>query len=335
METHKFYVSGMHCKACVLMTECELEESPSVTSAKTNLATETVVVTGEFDGLEPEIIAAELSKPLAKHGYALSVEKPPPKQKRWDELLYALPLAAALILAFAALQRAGLIQIIKGNNVPFVTPFLVGIVASLSSCLAVVGGVVLSLSATFARGGNATRPLIMFHSARIVSFFLLGGVLGALGSAFRLGSTATLIVQIAIAAVMLLLGINLLDLFPGTKKLQPSMPKFLSSRVIETSRLTNALVPMLVGILTFFLPCGYTQSMQLYALSTGSFLTGGLTMLAFAIGTFPVLALVSAGSVRMTSSANRGIFFKAAGILVIAFAAFNAYYALVAAGIVS
>ena len=335
METHKFYVSGMHCKACVLMTECELEESPSVMKARTSLEDETVEVEGEFDGREAAEIAAELSLVLKKHGYALSVDKPVSKPRRWDEFLYAVPLAAALVLAFVALQRAGLIQRISGDNVSFATSFLVGVVASLSSCLAVVGGVVLSMSATFARNGNATRPLIMFHSGRIVSFFILGGAIGALGSAFRLGSTSTLVVQLAIAAVMLALGINLLDLFQAAKKLQPTMPKFLSSRVVGATRLTNAFVPMLVGVLTFFLPCGFTQSMQLYALSTGSFLSGGLTMLSFALGTFPVLALVGVGSVKMTSSANRGIFFKAAGLLVIAFAAFNAYYALVAAGIVS
>ncbi|MBP6911491.1 sulfite exporter TauE/SafE family protein [Patescibacteria group bacterium] len=48
-----------------------------------------------------------------------------------------------------------------------------------------------------------------------------------------------------------------------------------------------------MGIGTFFLPCGFTQSMQVYTLSTGSFLAGGLTMLSFALGTLPMLLLLS------------------------------------------
>lgn len=335
MEKHTFYVTGMHCKACVLMTESELSDCACVTKAKTSLEDETVEVEGDFDGKDPAKIAEELSSVLQKHGYGLTVEKPEPTRRRWDELVYAVPVAAALIVGFVALQKTGFLRVAGGGEASLLTPFLIGIVASLSSCLAVVGGVVLTLSATFARNGNATRPLAMFHVSRIVSFFVLGGAIGALGSVFRLGSITTLVVQILLAAVMILLGVNLLDLFPGAKKFLPSVPKFLSSRAAASTKLTNAYVPALVGVLTFFLPCGFTQSMQLYALSTGSFLTGGLTMLAFALGTFPVLALVGVGSVRMTSSAKRGVFFKVAGILVIAFAAMNAYYALVAAGIIS
>ena len=332
MESHKFYVSGMHCQACVLMTESELKDCPCVTSATTSLKEETVVVVGEFEGRDATAIAEELTKVLTKHGYALSVERPVPAAKRWGEFAYAIPLAFALILAFAGLQQFGLVNLIPGGTVSYATPLFVGIVASLSSCLAVVGGLVLTLSATFAKSGSTVRPIATFHIARIVSFFVLGGAIGALGSAFRLGTTATLVVQIVLAAVMLVLGVNLLDLLASAKRFQPSLPKFVSARVVRASKLTNGFVPALVGALTFFLPCGFTQSMQLYALSTGSFLAGALTMLAFSIGTFPVLALVSFGSFKLEKSARKGIFLRAAGILVIAFAIFNLTNALVAAG---
>ncbi len=332
MESYKFYVSGMHCQACVLMTESELKDCPCVTSATTSLLEETVVVAGEFGGKDATAIAAELTKVLTKHGYSLTVDRPVPPTKRWKEFAYAVPLALGLIIAFVSLQRFGLINLIPGGTVTYATPFFVGIVASLSSCLAVVGGLVLTLSATFAKSGSTVRPIATFHIARIVSFFFLGGLIGVLGSAFRLGTMATLVVQIALAAVMLILGVNLLDLVAGAKRFQPSMPKFVSARVVRASKLTNGFVPALVGALTFFLPCGFTQSMQLYALSTGSFLTGALTMFAFSIGTFPVLALVSFGSFRLEKSERKGIFLRAAGILVIAFALFNLTNALVAAG---
>ena len=93
--------------------------------------------------------------------------------------------------------------------------------------------------------------------------------------------------------------------------------------------------PLLVGVATFFLPCGFTQSMQLYTLTTGSFLQGGLTMLAFALGTLPVLALMSFSSFSVQTSGKKGIFFKTAGLIVILFALFNIINSLAAAGFIS
>ena len=80
--------------------------------------------------------------------------------------------------------------------------------------MAVVGGLVLSMSATFAREGDKVRPQILFHTGRIVSFFILGGVIGALGSAFTLGPTGMFVLGLLVGIVMLILGINLLDVFP-------------------------------------------------------------------------------------------------------------------------
>jgi sulfite exporter TauE/SafE len=198
--------------------------------------------------------------------------------------------------------------------------------------MAVVGGLVLSMSATFAKEGDRVRPQILFHVGRIVSFFVLGSAIGAVGSTFRLGSLTAMILNLAIGVIMLILGINLLDVFDWTKKLQPSMPKFLSRRALDIHRLNHAAAPLLIGIATFFLPCGFTQSMQLYTLTTGSFLTGGLTMLAFALGTFPILALISFSSFSVEKSSRKGIFFKTAGLIVILFALFNVANTLIAAG---
>ena len=333
-KSYTFHVAGMHCNACVLMTESELQDVPSITKAKTSLAKHQVEVTGDFDDKEPQMIAEELSAVLAKHGYSLSIEKQA-KKKNWQEFRFAIPITVAFAVAFIALQKAGLVNLISGSSVSYGTAFTVGIVASLSTCMAVVGGLVLSMSATFAKEGDKIKPQLMFHGGRIVSFFLLGGVLGAVGSAVRLNDSATLVLGLLIGVVMLILGINLLDVFDWAKKLQPSTPKFLSKHALGVTRLNHTLTPMLVGIATFFLPCGFTQSMELYSLTTGNFLKGGLTMLAFALGTLSVLALISFSSFSVEKSKNRGVFFKTAGLIVILFALFNIVNALVAAGYVN
>jgi sulfite exporter TauE/SafE len=128
---------------------------------------------------------------------------------------------------------------------------------------------------------------------------------------------------------MLILGINLLDVFHFAKRLQPSMPKFIGRHAHGVSEFNHTLTPLLVGVATFFLPCGFTQSMQLYTLTTGNFLTGGLTMFSFALGTLPVLALVSFSSFSIQNSSKSGVFFKTAGLVVIMFAVFNLINSLV------
>jgi sulfite exporter TauE/SafE len=232
------------------------------------------------------------------------------------------------------LQKIGLVNLIGGGAVTYGTAFLIGAIASVSTCLAVVGGLLLSMSATFAKQGDTVRPQVLFHAGRLVAFFVLGGVIGALGSVFALSAFATFVLGIAIGLVMLLLGVNLLDIFHITNRLQPKMPKFLSRHAFSVSKMNHMATPLLVGIATFFLPCGFTQSMQLYTLTTGSFMAGAMTMFVFALGTLPVLALISWSSWSIKDSKYAGVFFKSAGLIVILFALFNIINSLAAIGLI-
>ena len=201
--------------------------------------------------------------------------------------------------------------------------------------MAVVGGLLLSVSANYAKEGNKIKPQMFFHIGRIILFFILGGVIGALGSAFQLSGAGAFLLSFIVGVAMLMLGINLLDVFPWAKKLQPTLPKFFSKRFLEVKKINHTLTPILLGGITFFLPCGFTQSMQLYALSTGSFLTGALIMFVFALGTLPVLSALSFSSVNIKEKSWNGIFFKTAGIMVIALAIFNIINILVVIGVIN
>ncbi len=251
------------------------------------------------------------------------------RDKKWSEFKIAVPVAALFIGLFILLQKLGLVNLINGGNVTYGTAFFIGVVASLSSCMAVVGGLVLSMSATFVKEGDKVKPQILFHVGRLVSFFILGGTIGALGSVFTLNTSSTFILYFITAMVMIILGVNLLDIFHFTKRFQIKMPKFFSRHAVELTHANHTLTPVLVGVVTFFLPCGFTQSMQIFTLSTGSFMKGGLTMLAFALGTLPILALLSFSSFGIQKSSKAGIFFKTAGLIVILFGLFNLINSLV------
>lgn len=333
MKTYTFHVSGMHCNSCVLMTESELLNLPEIESAKSSLKHHSVEVVGDFGDKSPEHVALDLSEVLKPHGYSLSVERQRHRAV-WSDFKIAVPIALGFAVLFIALQKIGIVNLVSAGDVTYGTAFIIGIIASLSTCMAVVGGLVLSMSATFAKEGDKVKPQLMFHGGRIVAFFLLGGVIGAIGSAFTLNTLATFILNLVIGTVMLIMGINLLDTFHWAKKLQPSMPRFIAKHAHGISKFNHTLTPLLVGVATFFLPCGFTQSMQLYTLTTGSFLKGGLTMLAFALGTLPILSLLSFGSVGIHKKAQSGIFFKSAGLVVIMFALFNLINSLAVIGVI-
>ncbi len=333
IKTYTFYAKGMHCKACTLLVDSEIKNFSGIKSVTSDIETHTVKITGDFGDKSADVIAGELSALVEKYGYSIST-KYEVVEKNLSDFKIAIPIALAVIFGFFALQKLGLVNLITSGTVSYGTAFLIGIIASLSTCAAVVGGLLLSMSATFAKEGSSARPQMMFHVGRLVSFFLLGGVIGFAGSAFQLNAMWSSILSFSVGIIMLIMGLNLLDVFDFVKKIQPSMPRFLSSRALAVSKTSNEVTPFLVGVATFFLPCGFTQSMQIYTLSTGSFWVGSLIMLSFALGTLPMLSLISFSSFSIGSGRKASVFFKTAGLIVVIFAILNLISGLVVIGII-
>jgi len=194
-----------------------------------------------------------------------------------------------------------------------------------------VGGLVLGISARHAeKHPEATalqnfRPHVFFNIGRIISYFLLGGLIGMIGKAFQLSGIVLGTLIIAVGLVMFLLGLQLTEISPRLSSFKFTLPSSISKALgirkhheKEYSHLNS----MFVGALTFFLPCGFTQAMQLYAMTTGSFTQGALIMSIFALGTTPgLLGVGGLASVLKGQSAKK--FFKFAGLVVLFLAVFN------------
>jgi len=333
MTTHLFHIQGMHCPSCEKLTEMTLGDAPGVKHVKASLSGGTVEVTGEFGDTQPDDLACVLSPLLQPHGYTLSLEARR-HDPRWSEFLVAVPAAVAMLALFFILQK-GVEQLSPGLRTGYGLAFVIGLVASVSSCMAIVGGLALSLSAYYARDSDKLRPLALFHIGRLVSFFILGGVTGAAGSVLHPDRTGNLILGLLVGTAMVLLGIGLLDVFPGIGRLQPRLPEFFRGRIHDLNGLRTRVMPFILGVATFFLPCAFTQSMQIYALNTGSFFAGAMTMLVFALGTLPALVLLSFSSFRSRGRKASGLFFKTVGIVIVLFGLYNVLISLVAYGVIS
>lgn len=241
------------------------------------------------------------------------------------------PLSARLASAGVWLIGiAALYQLIKLLGVFSFTPktegvlglgtiFMIGIAASLSSCLALVGGLLLSISARFAETHQGEPslhrfwPLASFNIGRVVGYAGFGALTGMLGATLSPSVQATGFLKAILALLMIVLGLQILHIVPK-KYCRIPLPLSLRKHLQKMSESESFLGAFGVGALTYFIPCGYTQSVQLLALGSGSALQGALMMTFFALGTLPALLGISAASSLAHGKAGK-IFFSFAGSL--------------------
>lgn len=328
MTVHTYHISGMHCAACKMLVTRTLSKQDGVTEVRVNDKTETVHLRSNEAST---MLLPRLNAALAQAGYTLTEEKRLLPKHEQDAIWYALPIGLGLIWLFIALQKSGLLNVGLGGTGGVGTAFLVGLIASVSSCLAVVGGLVLSLSAQVAEDEADNRqPFYWFHFGRLAGFAVLGGLLGWFGQVIGVNFTVNAILGLIASGVMVLLGLNLTGVFKSAPfSLPPALFSFF--RNMEHQRFA----PLALGIGTFFLPCGFTQSMQVLALSSGSFTAGGLIMLAFALGTLPMLMLLSFGAATFAQSHQAPVFFKTAGVVVVGLGVFAFLAGLAGLGLIT
>lgn len=224
---------------------------------------------------------------------------------------------------------------------------LLGLAAGVSSCMALTGGLVLAVSAAHtARMArlhpDATpstlqrlRPVIVFNVGRIVGFAALGAILGALGASLTIPTEVLAAMMLVVAVVMGVLGVRLTELSPRIAGWSPTLPSSWSRRLRlqdKAERGYSDLRTALLGTATFFLPCGFTQAAQIFALSTGSPAYAAAVMGTFALGTAPGL-LTLGGLPELLPARRRVPVLRGLGVLVLLFAVLNAAAGLRLAGI--
>ncbi len=324
-------VVGMTCQSCVVRVTKHLRAVPGVRDVRVSVRRGQARVRTRRGVSRAQLVAAVRSA-----GYDVGADTRHWFSRDgavWRDLVLAI--GAVVILAYAA-RGAGLTGLagrLSGvaTSGSLAMVVLLGVAAGLSTCMALVGGLVLALSARHAQQSGALttaqrlRPHLMFNLGRVVGFGVLGAVLGAIGSAVTLKGRALAVVMVVVALVMVGVGLRLTEVSPRlTRAGSISLPAGLATalgldQVRGRYRDSTA---VLSGVGSFLLPCGFTQAVQVYALSTGSPVTAGAIMALFALGTVPGLLGVGGlvASVRGDAATR---FFRFAGVVVLAFAAIN------------
>ncbi len=156
----------------------------------------------------------------------------------------------------------------------------------------------------------------------------------AIGMNLPVSVIAQAIMMVLIAGFIGIMAMNLLDFFDITNYFQLKLPKSVTRVFLKSEEVNSLAGPALFGFFSFFFPCGYTLTVQGLALESKSFLEGAIIMFIFALGTLPVLAIISFSSINLGRN-NRyaGVFFKASGIFLIVLAVTNFVAALRLLGI--
>ncbi|MBT3463579.1 hypothetical protein HN451_01215, partial [archaeon] len=313
------YVEGMHCPSCEVLVERKLKKIKYIDSVDVDFKKGKAVISYSKEPKNKDI-----KNVIKSCGYNVCSEPSADPKKNLIEIGGIL----VIILGFYLLMnKFNLFPDVNiSDNMSYGVIFMMGLVAAMSSCLAVTGGLLLSLSAKYSEkhpnysGFQKLIPHINFNIGRIAGYTLFGIALGAFGSVISVSIAFSGILTILASLVMIALGMQLIGIFKSTLNIK--LPKGIAHKIHDLEKSDHKAMPFVLGGLTFFLPCGFTQALQIYVLSKADPIVGGLTMLVFALGTAPSLLSVAAVSSFLKGDFQKH-FFKFAGVLVVVLGLFS------------
>ncbi|MDF2484886.1 MAG: Heavy metal transporter [Herbinix sp.] len=315
MITKTLLIRNMTCVNCENIIEQELSEVSGIQQVKASYSAGTATVTYDESAIRLE----EIVKILEKADYFIKNEEEPrasykEEQSNVQKAIKVVPngqktdytniLAVLIILAavYMIANRFGLLNIFNAfpvakEGMGFGMLFVIGVLTSVH-CIAMCGGICLSQCVPKNHAQDykpswmeTMRPSLLYNFGRVISYTVIGAIVGGIGSVVSFSGAMKGLVQLVAGVFMVIMGLNMLNIFPGLRKLNPRMPKVFA-KMIYAKRQSNS--PLYIGILNGLMPCGPLQAMQLYALSTGSPVKGAIAMFLFSVGTFPLMFLFGA-----------------------------------------
>ena len=229
------------------------------------------------------------------------------------DLINIVSIVVIIVSLYYFLEQTGLLNLLNFEKVAdstmgFGMLFVIGLMTSVH-CIAMCGGINVSKCLSENKKFSGLYP-VMYNLGRVVSYTVIGFVLGFAGMLFGTGGNlgVSSIIQGLIKSFagiyMVIMGVNMLGFVPQIKRLIFHLPNFIGKFRVKNSQ------PFVVGLLNGFMPCGPLQSIQLVALATGNPFTGGLSMFAFSLGTVPLMlglgSLVSVLGKRFTEKMMTG-----------------------------
>ncbi|MDF3936271.1 sulfite exporter TauE/SafE family protein [Pseudomonas citronellolis] len=190
-------------------------------------------------------------------------------------------------------------------------------------CLGMCGGLMgaLTMAIPAEQRGRRLQLLLAYNLGRILSYAAAGLLLGLAGWAVANTPFASAM-RVVAALLLIAMGLYLAGWWSGLTRIEAlgrGLWKYLqpfASRLLPVASVPRAL---LLGALWGWLPCGLVYSTLLWSGSQGSALDSALLMLAFGLGTWPVLLATGLAAERLTALLRKRSVRMAGGLLVILF----------------
>lgn len=284
-------VHGTHCASCLLIIKQRLTEQKEVKQVQSfkNLNKIQITYHNSFLSLD------KINYLFRDEGYSFTDFKDSKtttddtKGINKDNLIYYIKLISGVSLIFIIFylfERSsigGLIQADSSTPLLIFIPF--GVIASLSTCFALVSSLILTIS----KNSTNIKPHLIFHLGRILTFTLIGGLLGAIGSLISISIEFMATITIVISLFIILLGLQNLGLEP-IKFLDTAIYEKLQKKTLSKNK--SQFSNFLMGAITILLPCGFTMTAFGISILSKDFVRGALVLFFFSAGTLPVLLAI-------------------------------------------
>lgn len=310
----KINVSDMTCTSCESRIEREIRKLHGIYNVRVSYANGTVDVEYEGDVCNTN----DIKNAIKKAGYTIGSADS-------NKLVGVLIIGLAIMLLSKYSANFDMSAKLE-SNVTYLVLLVVGMLTSLH-CVGMCGGIMLSQSVTQEATNKLTalKPSLLYNLGRIASYTVLGGIVGAIGSVFNLSLSLKAGISIFAGVFMIMMGLNMAG-FSWFRKFSFKLPW--SSYSLKS----KPKAPFVVGLLNGLMPCGPLQTMQIYALGTGSAVQGALSMFVFSVGTVPLMLFFGAVTGLLSKGYTKKIL-KFSGILVLVLGIIMSNRGLALAGI--
>jgi sulfite exporter TauE/SafE/copper chaperone CopZ len=297
VKTKRLKIGGMTCINCQNKIERKLRNAAGVKNVKVSYSAGTADIAYDTDIISLKDITAIIEK--------LDYQVLTGNEKQESNVSRVVGILVIVVSLYVLLQQFGVLNLLVPSQLAdtkmgYGMLFVIGLITSIH-CIAMCGGINLSqcIPQTSAPAEKQSRmatfvPAFLYNLGRVISYTVIGFILGFVGLLFGGGGSdaglpvmAQGILKLIAGVFMVIMGINMLGLFPWLRKLQPHMPKIFGRKVGKEKAKSKS--PLFVGLLNGLMPCGPLQSMQIVALASGNPIAGALSMLLFSLGTVPLM----------------------------------------------
>ena len=292
-----FNISGMTCINCQNKIESSLNSTDGVIHASVSFSKGCADI--EYDQIK--ISEEDIIRVIEDLDYKVLLSD----TSASFDIVNSVSILAIITALYYILQSLGILnhlvpRRLADTGMGYGMLFMIGLITSVH-CIAMCGGINLSqslpkmadYSTENAGKFRSIQPSLLYNLGRVCSYTAIGFLLGLTGMILSSGSDIGVssllqgLLKIIAGLFMVVMGINMLGVFPWLRKFSISMPRFISSVIWKKRRTTSA--PFVVGLLNGFMPCGPLQSMWIVALATGNPFVGALSMFLFSAGTVPLM----------------------------------------------